>query len=196
MHKIKAKPILICLIIMVVNVFLFGCTNTTPTPTATPSPEQMDKSMFTGIPCAAPCWYGLELNESTKEDVLTVLHKLTFISQNTIRETTVGYWDPILKENTQANLISANCAQPKDRQCIGLTIADDKLKIIGLFPNQEIRFESLVNQLGNPDYVTANLIPPVHSPGCSVSLIWVNRQIVADHTEKSNDTLCDELRSG
>lgn len=167
-----------------------------PNPTPTLDASKIDNSMFTDMPCKAPCWYGLQLNESSKEDVLTVLHGLTFISQSTIQESSVGYWDPFLKDNIQANLISANCAQPQNRQCIGLTIADGKLKIIGLFPNQEIRFDVLVNHLGPPDYVGANLIPPVHSPGCSVNLIWVSRQIVADHTEKSSTTLCDEVQSG
>lgn len=170
--------------------------SSSPSPTPTLDSSQVDNSVFTSIPCKAPCWYGLELNESTKEEVLTVLNELTFISQSTIQEASVGYWDPILKENLQANLIAANCVQPQERQCVGLTIADGKLKIIGLFPNREIRFDELVNYLGPPDYVSANLIPPVHSPGCSISLFWVSRQIVADHTEKSNNALCDEVQSG
>jgi hypothetical protein len=92
-------------------------------------------------------------------------------------------------------LISAGCVQPENRQCVGLIVANNDLKDIGLFPNYAITFEDLVDHLGTPDHVSANLVPPVHQPGCSVSLIWIDRQIIADHTEKSPTELCNDIHS-
>lgn len=156
----------------------------------------IDKSLLTNIPCEAPCWYELKLGESTEQDVLTVLQGLSFLDKNTIRESSVGYWDPIQSDNIPAKLISANCVQPQNRQCVGLTIANNNLKIIGLFPNYEITFDEALDHLGSPDYISANPVPPIHSPGCSIGLIWVDHQIVLDHTKKSEMELCDDVRSG
>lgn len=196
----QSKALKLRRILLIGILFISACRQNSSQvrPNQTPTLDSFltDSSILTDIPCEAPCWYGLELNESTRGDVFTVLQGLTFISQNTVQETLVGYWDPIVEDNIPAKLISANCIQPEDRQCVGLTIADDRLKIIGLFPNYEIRFDELVNHLSAPDYVSINLIPPIHSPGCSVSLIWVEQRIIVDHTEKSDSTLCDDVHSG
>jgi len=156
----------------------------------------MDNSLFTGVPCGAPCWFGLEPGRSTEEDIIAVLGELSFLNPDTIDETLVGYWDPVQKKNVRAKLISASCMQPENRQCVGLTVVNNHLKIIGLFPNYTITFEDLVNHLGTPDNVKVNLVPPLHPPGCSVGLIWREQQIVADHTEKSTTELCDDIYSG
>ena len=164
-------------------------------PTPTLASSLMDTSLFTNVPCGAPCWFGLEPGKSTEEEVIAALQELSFIDPDTLDETSVGYWDPVKKEDIRAKLISANCVQPENRQCVGLTVANNSLRIIGLFPNYAITFEDLLNRLGTPDNVIANLIPPVHQPGCSVGLMWTEQQIVADHTEKSTE-LCDDIYSG
>ncbi len=71
------------LIMGIIGILLFGCMTSRPTaiptPAFTPSPDQMDKSPFTGVPCAAPCWQGLEVGKSSESEVTSVLSTLTFI---------------------------------------------------------------------------------------------------------------------
>jgi hypothetical protein len=150
-----------------------------------------DRSVVTGLPCKAPCWYGLEVGKSTESEALSTLHELSFIDASTVQETKIGYWDPILQENLPAKLISASCKEPQERQCVGLIIAENQLKIIVLFPNYEITFLDVVDSLGSPDYVSLGLTPPVHSPSCSIGLIWKSRQIIIDHVDRSSTKLCD-----
>lgn len=163
----------------------------------TPTPENslMDRSIFTGIPCKAPCWYGLQVGISTESNVLNQLRKLSFIDTATIAESKTGYWEPKLQDILPAKLISASCKEPKDHQCVGLTLVDDTLKIISIFPNYEITFHSIVEILGVPDYFVSNLIPPIHSPGCSLSLIWSTRQIIIDYIDQSSVDLCNLVDS-
>jgi hypothetical protein len=83
--NIKNWTIYQILIIIVIGTFLFECIGA-PTPAAifTPLPEQMDQSPFTGTPCAAPCWHGLEVGKSSEDEVISVLSTLTFINQDSI----------------------------------------------------------------------------------------------------------------
>ena len=39
----------------------------------------MDLSWKTGQPCPSPCWYGLEIGKSTKEDLLELVPILFFL---------------------------------------------------------------------------------------------------------------------
>lgn len=112
----------------------------------------IDRSIITGLPCKSPCWYGLEAGKSTESDVLSSLRELSFIDASTVRVTRVGYWEPTIKDSIPAKLISASCKEPKGQQCVGLTIANDQLKIISLFPNYVITFLQVVDVLGEPDY--------------------------------------------
>jgi hypothetical protein len=48
-----------------------------------------DSSFLTQQPCAAPCWYGLEPDKSTADDVIAALRKLPFVDSGTIWESTV-----------------------------------------------------------------------------------------------------------
>ena len=168
--------------------------NVTSTPQATLETSLMDRSILTDSPCSAPCWYGLRLGKSTEADVLAILQSLSFVDPTTIQEQDVGYWDSSRRENIKAKLISVKCKEPAGHQCVGLTVANDTLRSIGLFPNYTITFQEIVDHLGSPDYVRVGLIPPGNT--CKMSLIWVHRQIITDYSDHSSNKLCFEIRSG
>src|SRR5947207_7639708 len=88
------------LIMSIVGLFVFGCSHSTPISAfpSTPSAEQVDKNPFPGIPCAAPCWHGLQINKSSKEDVLSTLDRLPFIDHNSYKEYTTLWVNNIAAE--------------------------------------------------------------------------------------------------
>lgn len=47
-------------------------------------PTEGDTSLVTGEPCAPPCWQGLLPGESTKQEALQTLEKLSFVDGDTI----------------------------------------------------------------------------------------------------------------
>lgn len=165
------------------------------TPTPSLEPTLTDRSLLTGVPCDAPCWYRLELGISDEDAILTTLQTLSFVDPTTIREYAVGYWDPIQEHNVPAKLIVAGCKEPKNQQCVGLTIANGNLKIVGLFPNYTLTLGEVVNRLGPPDYIVADSTLPVHNPSCSISLTWKKQQIKIDHIENTPTSLCSGLDS-
>jgi hypothetical protein len=49
-----------------------------------PDDARVDQSFITGNTCAAPCWYGLEIDKSSEADVMSVLTTLKFIDYETL----------------------------------------------------------------------------------------------------------------
>lgn len=68
----------------------------------------MDRSFITGKPCAAPCWYGLELDVSNKDDVIAALDRLPFVDQASI-----GEFGTAWLEDENAIGISYGCLHPR-----------------------------------------------------------------------------------
>lgn len=153
----------------------------------------MDLSILTDEPCPAPCWYSLELNKSTKLDVINTLQTLSFVDANTVQEHPYGYWDHLTDKNLEATLISVDCIEPQ-QQCVGLTIANDSLKGIGLFPNYLLTLSDVVNSLGPPDFVRAVILQ--NKMDCKIILTWMDRQIMMEHDEHLGKELCNTVNAG
>jgi hypothetical protein len=159
----------------VVSIFVFGCANnTTPEPSFTPLPEQMDKSLFTGIPCAAPCWRGLEVGKSNENDVMAILPSLNFIKQDSMQiyRTSMpginGTYGP------GVNVI-AECINSSDT-CLDLKVVNDVLTRIVIGLNYEITVEKAIEYLGNPNYVGYGIIGERFV--CEVYLVWDSGRLV------------------
>jgi len=164
------KKLLPKLIISVVGALLFACSKPTL------SPDQMDKSPFTGVPCAAPCWHGLVVGESSENNVMSTLPTLTFIDQNTIQvfrgsRPTINY-----ETFAPGAEITASCVQPK-QQCLSLTVADDILTNIVVILNYEMRVDEAIGYLGDPDYIGYQDLGAERII-CEVNLIWSSKQLV------------------
>jgi hypothetical protein len=163
------RILIVCALVVLLN----GCSVIKPTP----SHEQVDRSPFTGIPCAAPCWHGLEIGKSNENDVKAILPTLTFIDQNTIRSYRSSMPNLDLSDFAPGMGVDANCSNPKGKPCISLTVVDDILTEIVLELNYDVTVDEAIKYLGNPDYVGcensgAEVIV------CYVDLIWINKQIV------------------
>jgi hypothetical protein len=192
--KIKHWVICQILIMILMGVFLFGCIGFTPAPiaTSTPivllSPWHMDKSPFTGIPCAAPCWHGLEVGKSTEKDTIAVLPDLTFIDQNSVqiyrRPSMPDFYTMLSGPGAQ---IVANCVN-SNKRCVDLATSNDILQRIIVSLNYEIMADEAIGYLGNPDYVA---VAPVGGEIfiCDVYLIWSSSRLVLVSTFRADDDL-------
>ena len=138
--------------------------------------ELMDKSPFTGNPCAAPCWFGLEIAKSNESEVISALKSLSFIDEGSlkIRSLTMPGFD--LKIWVSGKWITADCIRPK-KHCLDVDIADGKLRDIKNILNYTITFDEIVKDIGNPDKVvrtdySAEVI------ACYIRLVWTQKQLV------------------
>ena len=182
----------ICILILLVGV-LAGCQTASLTPRPTLEASLMDRSLLTGKPCQAPCWYGLELGKSTRAEVLATLQTLSFADPATIQEIADGYWDLEIRKNLPATLIGIDCRQPQ-RQCAGLTVSDDVLVGIGLFPNYDLTLREVVDYLGAPDYVRA--VINQDRTTCKIALWWIKRQIELERSVQNGQALCEAVKGG
>lgn len=162
------------IVISMMGIFVFGCSNPTPIPAIsyTPSIEQMDKSPFTGVPCSAPCWQGLEVGKTHENEVIVLLPTLTFIDQNAIQmfRTSMPNYD-FTASALGVNII-ANCID-SDQECLNLKIVDDILTKIVVVFNYKIKADEGIGYLGNPDYIGVAPIGGEYFV-CEVYLVWID----------------------
>ena len=161
------------LIFSLIVITTSGCS----TPKPTPLPDQMDKNPFTGIPCAAPCWYGLAVGESNEKDVLATLPTLTFIDQNTIRSFRTSMPNLDLSTYAPGMEIVANCNYPAERRCLSIAVVDNILTEVDIPLNYDIRVDEAIESLGDPDYIGFQNLG-VERIMCEVDLIWSSKQLV------------------
>jgi hypothetical protein len=144
----------------------------------TPTPDQMDKSPFTGIPCAGPCWYGLELGKSNENDVISIIPTLTFIDQNSViyhrMESMSTYED--LRTFGEGEIILANCVNTEE-QCLTIQVVKNILTEVSVVLNYQIKVDEAIKYLGNPNYIGFDRAGGERI-ACRVYLIWSEKQLV------------------
>lgn len=130
----------------------------------------IDKSFLEKEPCAAPCWYGLELDKSTEDDVYAVLEQLPFVKQDSIVQKGTGWMN-----DDSATSISYKCMYQKNGTCGWIIISKGKVVQIAMSVNYELELSLIVSELDEPDYIT--YFTPMHYTGCDISLDWPEKQI-------------------
>ncbi len=161
---------------------LAGCSATTDDPAA-------DHSFLTQRPCTAPCWYGLELDKSSKDDVYATLRTLPFIDQNTIKE-----WKSSWLNDENAEEVYFSCLHPDTKFCGGALISQGKLKQLRMSIGYDLTFDMVIQRLGIPAYISYH--PDIAEAGvCIVSLYWPTVRIQVDSYSKQ-DKLCQKLSAG
>jgi hypothetical protein len=153
--------------------FLFGCTE----PNVLPSPDQMDKSIFTGDPCAAPCWQGLEVGVANEREITAKLPTLTFVNPDTIQMFRGGTMPSIVPTTfSQGVIIKADCKYP-EKPCLMLTIVDDILVEIVVSLNYDISVGEAIEHLGNPDHIGYGMLG-AEKIVCEVYLVWNEKKLI------------------
>ena len=150
----------------------------------------IDKSFLEKEPCAPPCWYGLELNQSSEEDIYTTLRQLPFVEKNSIRE-----WGTVWNDDENAKEIFYKCVysqRPKENTCGGLLLSKNKLKEVWMSVNYDLSFFMSTELFGYPEYISHVPIG-VEAVGCTVSLYWPDKQIlVRSDTKKACPALYEQ----
>lgn len=160
-------------IISLGGIFLYGCSDITPTPL----PSQIDKSLFTGVPCEAPCWYGLEIGKSNEDDVLVTLATLSFLKQDTININPVTSMPSIDSSIWSDGVrITADCTYPQ-KHCITVNVVDDILTKIEVELNYDIDVNEVVENLGKPDYIGYGMLGGERII-CEVYLVYQDKRTV------------------
>jgi len=166
----KIKLLIIFCGLLSAGVMLSGCSGIK----GTLAPELMDKSPFTGNPCAAPCWYGLEIRISDESEVVSTLKSLNFLDEESLQidSTSVPGFDS--KNLVPGKIIRADCLRSK-YTCLVLKIADGKLRDVGIFLKMPI--DEVVAYIGNPDKVGFDACC-AESMECYIELVWIKQQLV------------------
>jgi hypothetical protein len=167
-------------IAFILTIFLMGCSKIQQI-------DVIDRSFVTGLPCAAPCWYGLELEISKSSDVVSTLKYLPFVDKSSIQEHST-VWD----KDDRAVEIGYSCIYPR-KYCGGLLLSDEKLKRIFTVVNFPLTLEESVDRLKEPDSIDYGVCQP-ELPYCDVILNWENKGISV--ISYSNDlNICMRLQS-
>jgi hypothetical protein len=155
-----------------------------------PTEGEIDTSFITDQPCAPPCWHGIRLNESTKDDVYQILDQLPFILEGSVRERS-GTWE----EDDQAIFIDYRCPYAGNGECGDIVISDNQVRGIMFTVGYELTIEEVFQKLGRPDYVS--YVPgSSHIVSCTFSLYWVNEEIQIWNYERKACPTSEEQRNG
>lgn len=150
--------------------------------------KDIDQSFTTDSPCTAPCWYGLQLDVSSRADVLATLNNLPFIENRSIHE--YGYrWGT----DDQAIEIYYDCIGTKTG-CGSLVLSGDRLKMMWMSIKYPLTFKQAVDKLGKPEYLEYGVCEP-EAPSCRLNLSWPGQRIFVVADLKKAE-LCAEMKAG
>jgi hypothetical protein len=155
----------------------------------TPSEENIDTSFLTGESCTTPCWHGLVVNKSTKEDVISTLNSLPFVEHNNYRELTTTWID-----NKPATHIQFYCASDHTTECGWAILSDNTLRGIWTVLEYDLTLKDAVNRLGSPEYIEYQW--PSMSGKCSISVLWNTHGTVAEIYDDSSYNECESIIDG
>ena len=158
--KSKLYTLLIC------TLLLTGCGEQIAPPTTTPPEAQTDRSLFTGIPCAAPCWHGLEVGRSAESEVISTLQKLNYVEQDTIQ----------VSRSLSGTEITADCISSA-KECLKFDVANDLLTKMVVSLNYDVRVDEAIEHLGEPHYLGVVAIEG-ETFACEVYMVWRNSGLV------------------
>ncbi len=149
-------------------------------PTPTIEPSLIDTSILTGVPCQAPCWYGLVPGRSTKAEALAIVQSLPFIDPKALSEEPYRYWDTTKEGQVPGTLVRFRCKRPGVASCVVLVVVNDVVKQILLSAPPSLTVRDVVAHLGPPEFVSASRIAPEDAGTCDVGLIWKERAVTAE----------------
>ena len=170
MSNKDARNTLSLIITLVLGILSVACNRSSP------SSNQEDKSMFIGVPCAAPCWQNLIIGKSTESEVTKSVQALPFIDQKSVKNHRMSMpgLDPrIYGPGVE---ITADCIVPP-KQCLTIDVVDDTLTNIEIKLNYAIDLTEAIHYLGNPDYINYQM-NGAEEVTCEVQLIWESKQLI------------------
>ena len=143
--------------------------------------EDADRSFIVDEPCRAPCWYGIMLDGSTREDVYRTLARLPFVDQATVKESPVEYSWIDLDDEIE---VYYSCTYLRHGICGGVVIAGDHVKSIWHWIAYPLTLSDMVGKLGEPSYWSCFPVPG-ERPRETAVLYWPELRIIAEASSRS-----------
>lgn len=126
-----------------------------PQPTAVPERADIgDGGLLSGLPCAAPCVYGIQIGETPLDRVIPMLQ------QNGLSE---------CQSEESASWIGITCGY-------SVVVQVDKTTSIvnatGFYPSVPIPLGEIIEKFGEPDFVSLRAEGSAEAPTSRMSLFW------------------------
>ena len=126
-------------------------------PHPTPFPERADigdGGLLSDLPCATPCVYGIQIGETTLDQVIPTLQ------QNGLSE--------CLTEDS-ASWIGITCGYSV---VVQVDKATSIVNATGFYPSVPISLGEIIEKYGEPDFVSLHAEGPAETPTSRMSLFW------------------------
>lgn len=126
-----------------------------PQPTAFPERADIgDGGLLSGLPCAAPCVYGIQIAETPLDQVIPILE------QNGLSQ---------CQREESASWIGITCGY---RVVVQVDRATSVVNATGFFPSAPISLGEIIEKYGEPDYVFLQAEGTTEAPTSRISLHW------------------------
>ena len=141
----------------------------TPQPTAFPEMADIgDGGLLSGLPCAAPCVYGIQIGETPLDQVIPTLQ------QN-------GLFECLTEENL--SWLGITCGYSV---VVQVDRATSLVNATGFYPSVPISLEQIIEKYGEPDFVSIQADGPADSPTSRMSLYWDELKMAVEMPQIDN----------
>lgn len=126
-----------------------------PQPTAFPEKADIgDGGLLSGLPCAAPCVYGIHIGETPLDQVIPMLE------QNGLSE---------CQREESASWIGITCGYSV---VVQVDRATSVVNGTGFYPSVPISLGEIIEKYGEPDFVSLQAEGSAEAPTSRISLFW------------------------
>jgi len=126
-----------------------------PQPTALPERVDIgDGGLLSGLPCAAPCIYGIQIGETPLDQVIPMLE------QNGLSE---------CQREDSASWIGITCGYSV---VVQVDRATSIVNATGFYPSVPISLGEIIEKHGEPDFVSLQADDSAESPTSRITLFW------------------------
>jgi hypothetical protein len=148
----------------------------------------VDQSFISQTPCRSPCWYGLELNKSNRQEVHNVLNTLPFVKSSSIKDYDISY-----QYGHDSQSINYDCTYKVDTSFCGtLLIVNGELISNWYGLGYDLRIMQVTDIFGPPDFLVYKS-PISEIGGCDLSFYWPEREFKIGYGHLSNTQPCDQI---
>jgi hypothetical protein len=149
----------------------------------------VDQSFISQTPCRSPCWYGLELNKSNRQEVHNVLGILPFVKSSSVKD-----YDISFQYGNDSHSITYDCVYKVDtNNCGMLLIVNGKLISDWYGLGYDLRIKEVTNIYGPPDFLDYNS-PLSETGGCDLAFYWPEHELRIGYGSLSNTQPCDLIK--
>ncbi len=134
-------------------------------PQPMPLPERADigdGGLLSGLPCATPCVYGIQIGETTLDQVIPALE------QNGLSE---------CRREDSASWIGITCGYSV---VVQVDKATSIVNATGFYPSDPVSLEQIIEKYGEPDFVSLQADGSIEAPTSRMSLFWDTHRMTVE----------------